>query len=72
MENKKWYTSKTIWASLIVVVVAALSMLGRTEEAAVLTEQSEGISDWVIQLVTLIAGAIAFYGRITAKKVLTP
>lgn len=72
MDEKKWYASKTIWASLIVVVVAALSMFGRTEEAAVVTEQSEGIADWIVQLVMLIAGAFAFYGRITAKKVLTP
>jgi hypothetical protein len=72
MENKPWYASKTIWASLIVVVVALLSMLGKSEEAAVISEQSEGIADWVMQLVMLVAGAMAFYGRISAKKVLTP
>ena len=72
MDEKKWYQSKTIWASLLVVVVALLSMLGRTKEAAVVTEQSEGLATWVVQLVTLIAGAIAFYGRITAKKIITP
>ena len=72
METKKWYASKTIWASLVVVVVALLSMLGRKEEAAVISEQSEGIADWVMQLVTLIAGAMAFIGRITEKKVVTP
>lgn len=72
MDGKTWWKSKTIWASLIVVVVALLSMLGKKEEAAVISEQSEGIADWVLQLVTLVAGAAAFYGRLVAKKVLTP
>lgn len=71
MDEKKWYASKTIWASLLIVVIALLSMFGRTEEAAAVQEQSSGIADWIVQLVTLIAGAIAFYGRITAKKVIT-
>ncbi len=71
MDEKKWYASKTIWASLLVVVVALLSMLGRTEEAAVVSEQAEGIADWVVKLVIAIGGAIAFYGRITAKTKVT-
>lgn len=72
MDEKKWYQSKTVWASLIVVVVSLLSMLGRKEEAIVVSEQAEGIADWIIQLVTAVAGAIAFYGRITAKTKVTP
>jgi hypothetical protein len=71
MDEKKWYQSKTVWASLIVIIVAVLSMLGKKDEAAVVSEQSEGIADWIIQIVTAIAGAIAFYGRITAKKTIT-
>ena len=71
MDEKKWYTSKTIWASLLVVVIALLSMFGRTEEAAAVQEQSGGIADWIVQLVTLIAGAMAFIGRITAKTKVT-
>jgi hypothetical protein len=72
MDEKPWYLSKTIWASLLIVIVSALSIFGRPEEAAAVQEESGGIADWIVQLITLILGALAFYGRITTKAKLTP
>lgn len=72
MEEKPWYLSKTIWASLLIVVVSALSIFGRTEEAAVVQAESGGIADWIVQAITITLAALAFYSRITAKTKLTP
>ena len=71
MDNKHWYLSKTVWASLLIVVIALLSILGCPEEAAIVEGESGGIADWIVQLITLLLGTLAFYGRLTTKKILT-
>ena len=71
MEEKPWYLSKTIWASILVVVVSALAIFGRSEEATVVEAEASGIADWIVQMITLVFGAIAFYGRLTAKTKIT-
>lgn len=72
MDEKPWYLSKTIWASLLIVVVSALSIFGRPEEAAAVQAESSGIADWIVQAIMIVLGAFAFYSRITAKTKLTP
>jgi hypothetical protein len=58
MKNKKWYTSKTIWASIITLVISALELV----QSALL---GGGIDDTAI--ITIITSVVAVYGRITAK-----
>jgi len=61
MNNKKWYTSKTIWASIITLVISALEIA----QSALL---GGGVDDTAI--ITLITSVVAVYGRITAKEVI--
>jgi hypothetical protein len=58
MNNKKWYQSKTIIASIITLVISALEITN----TAIL---GGGVDDTAI--ITLITSAVAVYGRITAK-----
>lgn len=69
MDTKSWWMSKTIWASILIVLVSVLRMLGRPEAEA-LEEESVGISTWIPEFITMILAAFAFIGRITAKKVI--
>ena len=71
MDEKKWYASKGVWGAVIVVIVTVLTMLGRKGEAEVIEEQSGAISDTIIQLVTIAAGALALWGRLAAKTKVT-
>ena len=58
MNNKKWYQSKTIIASIITLVISALELV----QSALL---GGGVDDTAI--ITIITSAVAIYGRITAK-----
>jgi len=58
MNNKKWYQSKTIIASIITLVISALEIV----QSALL---GGGVDDTAI--ITIITSAVAIYGRITAK-----
>lgn len=61
---KKWYNSKTIWASILVVVTGVLQSLG--------FEVPEGFVDFasetILGVAVAIGGLVALYGRIKAIK----
>jgi hypothetical protein len=61
MNNKKWYQSKTIIASIITLVISALEIA----QSALL---GGGVDDTAV--ITLITSVVAVYGRITAKEVI--
>lgn len=61
MNNKKWYKSKTIIASIITLVISAL-------EIANTALLGGGVDDTAI--ITIITSIVAVYGRITAKEVI--
>lgn len=69
-DSKSWYMSKTVWATLLLVIVSILRIIGRPEAEAIEVE-SAGIAEWIVQVVTVVLAAIAFLGRITAKTKLT-
>lgn len=71
MDEKPFYMSKGVWGSVIVVLVTVLTLLGRKEEADIVNEQSGAISETIIQLVTIAAGALALWGRLSAKSKVT-
>ena len=62
--TKEWYKSKTIWASLVTVVVGSLLALG----VADLESEQEAIVELIMQIVTIVSGSIALVGRIQAKR----
>ncbi len=71
MDTKKWYLSKGVWGSLIVVIVIVLRVVGQPEVATVIEGESETISTWIFDLATIVGAVIALYGRIKASKEIT-
>ena len=71
METKPWYLSKGIWGSLLVTAAFLLRLLGQEDVAATVEAESAGISEWIMQGMVLVGGALAFWGRVTAKKEIT-
>lgn len=59
MESKKWYTSKTIWAQIISVVVASLSAVDQQFGTGILSTQVAAVIISVLQV-------IGVYGRVSA------
>jgi hypothetical protein len=57
MNNKKWYTSKTIIASIITFAISVLEVA----EASIIAGQLDETA-----IMTLVTSIIAIYGRITA------
>jgi hypothetical protein len=60
--SKPWYLSRTIWASLVTILTAAMGLMGMSggiDDAA--------LTDAVLQAVTALAGVIALFGRLSAK-----
>ena len=72
MNEKKWYQSLGVWASLAIPLIAVvLPMLGRAELGKFVTEESVGIVEWLTALGVLVGSALAFYGRWRATTKLT-
>jgi len=63
-EQKPWYLSKTVIASIITVVIGVVGAFGYDE----LASEKESLTEVVLSLATAIAGAVAIYGRLTATK----
>lgn len=61
-DTKSWYLSRTIWASLVGVVIAAGSLFGLTS-----SEVDQGLlTDGVVELISAVAGIVAIIGRLRA------
>lgn len=71
MDTKHWWQSMTLWGAAIVVAGVALRLLGHEAEAATIEAESEGIIIWLGQLMEIIGAAVAFWGRLRAKTILT-
>lgn len=65
-DTKSWYTSKTVWTVLIML----LSVMARNFGIDLGPFEAE-ISDLVLDAIALGAGAIALWSRISASKRLT-
>ncbi len=59
-ETKPWWKSKGVMGSLAVIIVSLLNMFGLDIDNATVTEL-------LMQLSTVIAGAVALYGRLVAR-----
>ena len=71
MDEKRWFKSKTVWASLIILAIAGLNALGMRGAGEEIAAESETMQEWIMQLVTIVAGLLALIGRIMAKNALT-
>lgn len=65
-DTKSWYTSKTVWT----VLVMLLSVMARNFGIDLGPFEAE-MSDLVLDVVAVAAGAIALWSRIAASKRLT-
>ena len=75
MDKEVWYQSKTIWASLIVMAIGIMQSFNIGEVGPVtidaMTAEKETLVESLTQFGVLIGGALAMWGRLTAKKQVT-
>lgn len=75
MEKEVWYQSKGVWGSGIVIILGLLQTLNIGDIGPVtydnMMANQEGIVGSLAQLGTFVAGALALWGRLTAKKQVT-
>ena len=65
-DQKQWWMSKTVWGVVVMLISSALSSTGIP-----LTPELQGtIVELIMQAITVGGGALAVYGRVTAKTAL--
>ena len=63
LDQKKWWMSKTVWGVIVMLLSSALTSTGIP-----LTPEIQGtIVELIMQGITVAGGALAVYGRVTAK-----
>lgn len=65
-DTKTWYASKSVWASLIMLVSIALRAAGID-----LGPFEEELTNMILELVTVGAAVMGLWGRISATKRVT-
>ena len=75
MDKEVWYQSKTIWASLVVMAIGIMQSLNIGDVGPLsidaMTTEKETLVESLTQFGILIGGALAMWGRLTAKKQVT-
>jgi len=59
MKSKKWWKSKTIWANILVVIVATLTAIDQQFGTNVMQQP-------IVQALLAVAGVFGIYGRVKA------
>ena len=62
--TKPWYLSKTIWASLVTVLMSLGGLFGLPEGLV----DNDALAEAIIQAVTAVMGLAAIFGRIVAAE----
>ena len=62
--SKPWYASAGVWGALVTLAGSVLALLKVELDPALL----EDVRQWVLQLATLVGGAVALWGRIRASR----
>jgi hypothetical protein len=62
-DTKAWYLSRTVWASIVTILAAALGLFGLPVDGA----DQAALVDTLLQGVAAIAGAVALFGRLAAR-----
>lgn len=71
VETKYWYESKTVWASILQVVIGiavSAGFLSATDSSVLLSEGP----DLIVGGITIALGIFGVYGRIKATKQIAP
>lgn len=63
---KPWYTSKTIWGSLIAVGAAIASILGFEIDP----QSQASLTEAILQFVAVCASLFAIFGRLSATSMI--
>ena len=61
---KPWYLSRTIWASVVTVLIGAAGLAGLPTAGI----DGSSLTDTLLQAVTALSGVIAIAGRLWAKE----
>ena len=62
IDTKPWYLSRTVWASLVTILLAALSYAGVAADGL----QPDLLTEAALNLATTVSGLIALFGRLQA------
>jgi hypothetical protein len=62
--TKPWYLSRTIWASVVTVLIGAAGITGLPVDGV----DGSSLTDTLVQGVTALSGLIAIVGRLWASK----
>lgn len=68
-DTQPWYTSKTIWAGILGIVVPAIGLL---LHVSVTDSQVQEIAGDAALIGGAVTGLAAIYGRVKATKVIAP
>jgi hypothetical protein len=61
--TKPWYLSRTIWASVVTILISIGGILGFPVDGL----DSGALTDTLLQAITALAGLFAILGRVSAK-----
>ena len=63
-EEKQWYLSRTVWAVLVMMATVLLGRFGYV----ITPEIQEGIVSLSLDVVAVLSGALALWGRVASTK----
>ncbi|PSH57630.1 hypothetical protein [Phyllobacterium sophorae] len=66
-DEKAWFLSKTIWASIVTIALSCSSFFNISLEHV----DQAPLIDTIIQFLTALSGIIALFGRISAKTLIS-
>ncbi|WP_269932242.1 hypothetical protein [Aminobacter sp. HY435] len=61
---KPWYMSRTIWASIVTMVLGMAGLAGMPVGGV----DSGALTDTILQAVTALSGLVAIFGRLSASE----
>ncbi|MEQ1942281.1 hypothetical protein ABMA32_07640 [Mesorhizobium sp. VNQ89] len=62
-DSKPWYLSRTIWASVVTVVLAIAGIVGLPVSGI----DNTALTETLLQAITAISGLVAIFGRLGAQ-----
>jgi hypothetical protein len=65
--EKSWFASKTIWASIVTIGLSCSGFFNGSLESA----DHASLSDTIVQFLTALSGVVALFGRIGATTLIS-
>lgn len=74
METKPWYASKTVWASVVTVILSLATMLKIGHVGPVpldsVAQEQDSLVEILTQIALVVSGLVSLWGRLTARTVI--